>query len=35
MEENREQEVIRDRQEWCGCQRKKEEEAVWSREAKV
>jgi len=27
--------VIRDRQKWCGCQKRKEEVVVWPKEAKV
>jgi len=28
VEENRRQEVISNRQRWCGCQKRKEEEVV-------
>jgi len=35
VEENRGQGVMKDRQRWCGCQGKREEKAVWPREAKA
>jgi len=35
VEENREQEVIKDRQRWCGCQGRREKKAVQPREAKA
>jgi len=35
IEENRGQSMILDRQRWCGCQKKREEEAVQPREAEA
>lgn len=32
IEENRKQGVISDRQRWCECQKRKEEEVVYSQE---
>jgi len=34
-EENRGQEVIRNKQKWCGYQRRKEKEAAWPRKVKA
>jgi len=35
VEENRRQEVIKDRQRWYGCQKKEEEKAAYSTGEKV
>ena len=35
MEENREQEVISDRQKWCGCQKREKTEAAYPKMGKV
>jgi len=35
VEENREQEVISDRQKWCGCQKRKETEVVHPKKRKA
>jgi len=35
VEENREQEVISDRQKWCGCQKRKETEAACPEKGKA
>jgi len=35
MEENRGQEVIKDRQKWCRCQKKEEKKAAYSIKGKV
>ena len=35
VEENREQEVIRNKQKWCGCSKGREKEAAQPRKVKV
>ena len=35
VEENRGQEVISDRQKWCGCQKRKKAEVVHSKRGKA